>query len=95
MNNIPNFDNGFIILKEDKSFVFLVAILNYEFYSDAKILRKFQIIKESENIQCVVTGNIKLEAGNWKPETPFGKTQFPELWDYSDGVNIIDFLAKL
>jgi hypothetical protein len=28
-------------------------------------------------------------------EITFGETQYPQLWDYADGVNTLEFLSKL
>jgi hypothetical protein len=89
INNIPFLDNGFIILKEDSSLTTPVSVLNYEFYRDINILHS-EILEKSENIQCIVSKNIFNQN-----VIPFGKTQFPELWNYSDNINVISFLANL
>lgn len=81
-------ENGFLILKEDDRFGSPIATLFYETYSDISSLK--QTLKTNEEaIQCVV-GNGVLEE-----EVAFGKTQHPELWDYADGVDTLEFLTSL
>ncbi|MBT8295094.1 MAG: acyl-CoA reductase [Gramella sp.] len=88
MSEFKLLDNGFLMLKEDKSFGSPIASLFYETYKDQKEL---DIILEEnkEKIQCVV----KKDADG--REVNFGKTQNPQLWDYADDIDTIEFLAKL
>ena len=77
-------ENGFIILKEDSSLFSPIGTLFYEFYNDENKLE--EIIKEKSNeIQCRVGVN----------GLPFGKAQQPELWDYADNIDTIEFLTNL
>jgi hypothetical protein len=77
------FDNGFLILKEDKSLFSPISVVNYEFYSDLELLEKELLYKNNE-IQCRVgVGGIS-----------FGTAQKPDLWDYADGVDTINFLIN-
>ena len=78
------FDNGFLILKEDKSLFSPISVINFEYYSSMEILEK-ELNVLSNEIQCMVG-----EGG-----IPFGTAQKPELWDYADGVDTIDFLTKI
>ena len=84
MGNNQLIENGFLLLKEDKSLFSPVAMLYYEYYTDKHIVEKF-IKDNSEQLQCVVS----------KKEIPFGHTQKPNLWDYADGVDTIEFLRDL
>ena len=78
------FDNGFLILKEDKSLFSPISVVNFEYYSSLETLEK-EINNLSNEIQCRVgEGGIEL-----------GTAQRPELWDYADGVDTIDFLTKI
>lgn len=81
-------ENGFLMLKEDKSYSSPIATLFYETYPDTKSLHK-KLAEDSEKIQCVVAGGFS------EDEVPFGKTQKPELWDYADGVDTVEFLLKI
>ena len=84
LGNNKLLENGFIILKEDSSFLSPVAMLYYEYYDNMNIVEKY-IANNSEKLQCVVSNK----------EIPFGDTQRPNLWDYADGVDTIDFLRGL
>ena len=84
MGNNRLIENGFILLKEDKSLQSPVAMLYYEFYNDKQLVDHF-ISKNKESIQCVVS----------KDDISFGMTQNPRLWDYADGIDTIDFLRNI
>jgi hypothetical protein len=43
------------------------------------------IEENSHSLQCIVS----------KQEVPFGTSQKPNLWDYADGVDTIEFLRGL
>ena len=77
-------ENGFLIMKEDQSLHSPIGTLYYEYYSDAKAIQD-HLRQFDENIQCIVSKN----------HIPFGKAQNPELWDYADNVDTIDFLLGL
>lgn len=81
-------ENGFLILKEDKSYASPIATLFYEYYTDTEVLKK-QLITDTEQIQCVVA------KGLLPDEIAFGKTQIPQLWEYADNVNTLKFLSNL
>ena len=77
-------DTGFLLLKENESLSSPVAVLNYEHY---KTSDQFKILseKQREKIQCIVGRNY----------IPFGKAQSPDLWDYADGTDTMEFLLKI
>ena len=76
-------DSGFILLKEDSRISSPVSVLYYEYYeSQNAIKQQTEFLKG--NIQCVVS----------KHNIPFGKAQWPHLWDYADGIDTIEFLLK-
>ena len=81
-------ENGFLMLKEDSSYSSPIATVFYEYYEDMDQL-KDQLLKDSEKIQCIVSNGVLAD------EVPFGKTQEPQLWDYADGVNTLEFLSKV
>jgi hypothetical protein len=88
MSEFKIIENGFIMFKEDKSYASPIASLFYEYYDDLDKL-KTKLEQEKESIQCVV-GNIQIDN-----IVPFGATQKPQLSDYADGVDTLDFLQKL
>jgi len=77
-------ENGFLLMKEDKSLLSPVAMLYYEYYNDIHTVEQF-IEENAEQLQCVVS----------KKDIPFGNTQKPNLWDYADGVDTVEFLREL
>lgn len=88
MSQFKLLENGFLMLKEDTSFGSPIATLFYEHYQDLDQLRQ-SLQSQKESIQCVVSDGV------FKEEVPFGKTQFPQLWDYADGVDTLSFLSQL
>ncbi len=88
MSEFQFLDNGFFMLKEDKSYSSPIATCFYEYYTTVEEL-KHKIENESESIQCVVA------SGFSEMEIPFGKTQQPQLWDYADNIDTVDFLLKI
>jgi hypothetical protein len=89
MSQIPILENGFFILKEDNSYASPIATLFYEYYNSPEELEQ-KLSFDQEKIQCVVT-NQKLGIET----VSFGQTQLPQLWDYADGVDTMEFLLKL
>jgi hypothetical protein len=77
-------ENGFLLMKEDKSLLSPVAMLYYEYYDNLHTVDQF-VETNAEQLQCVVS----------KKDIPFGNTQQPNLWDYADGVDTVDFLREL
>ena len=89
LNDIKFLTNNFLIVKQDNAIPTPVSILNYEFYDDLNTLQA-ELDQQNEKIQCVVSGLNEI-----KNVVPFGKAQYPELWDYADGVDTIKFLSEL
>ena len=81
-------ENGFLLLKEDEHYGSAIATLFYEYYTDIDSLKE-KLTTDAEKIQCVVAHNFTTE------EVAFGETQTPQLWDYADGVDTLNFLLKL
>lgn len=81
-------ENGFLLLKEDEHYGSPIATLFYEYYTNVDSLKE-KLTTDAEKIQCVVAHNFTTE------EVAFGETQTPQLWDYADGVDTLNFLLKL
>lgn len=84
LNREDLLDNGFILLRPTEAIASPPGVLYYERYRDAQALRHTLSEKENE-IQCIVSSS----------DVPFGKSQQPELWDYADGVDTMEFLQRL
>ena len=82
-------ENGFLLMKEDSSLQSPVSMLFYEFYDDIEKVKDY-IDENSELLQCVVSKENLV-----KKNTHFGETQKPNLWDYADNVDTIEFLSSL
>ncbi len=87
MSEFNILDNGFLMLKEDASYASPIATIFYETYDTQEGIKQ-RIASDKEAIQCVVSD------GLFPNEIAFGKTQTPELWDYADGVDTVEFLLK-
>ena len=88
MSQFKIIENGFIMFKEDTSYSSPIASLFYEFYEDIDNLM-VKLEQDKESIQCIV-GNLGIDN-----MILFGETQKPQLSDYADGVDTLDFLQKL
>ena len=88
MSEFDIIENGFLMIKEDKSYSSPIASVFYEYYDNNDNL-KIKLYKDREKIQCIVANNFI------ENEVDFGQTQRPKLWDYADGVNTLEFLANL
>jgi hypothetical protein len=84
----PFLTNNFLILKEDKELATPVAVLNYE-RADISFVQE-EIGKLKDQIQCVVSS-----AKEFPDRILFGKTQQPQLWDYADNIDTMEFLINL
>ncbi|QMU63700.1 MAG: acyl-CoA reductase [Flavobacteriaceae bacterium] len=88
MSAFDMLENGFLIIKEDKSHASPIASIFYEYYDDPVNL-KIKLHREAAHIQCIVAKNFI------ENEVKFGQTQYPVLWDYADGINTLDFLSEI
>ena len=88
MSEFDMLENGFLMLKEDHRYSSPIATLFYEFYDSKKTLKK-RLNKDHTKIQCVVASNFS------DSEIKFGCTQTPNLWDFADNIDTIEFLLKI
>lgn len=88
MNQTPFLENGFVMLKEDASYVSPISVVNYEWYEDLKSIKN-RLLLNSRQIQCIVS-NADIENA-----FPYGEAQFPAVDDYADGVDTLKFLSEL
>ncbi|WP_207536046.1 acyl-CoA reductase [Desertivirga arenae] len=91
VNRNDHLDNGFLLLKEDASMTSPLAVLFYQRYKNLDEVTK-HINSVADEIQVVVS---QKQLNLAVPSVGFGKSQAPDLWDYADGVNTLDFLRKL
>ena len=75
--------NDSILLVEELSLFSPISQLNYEFYSNKKDL--VALLQTMNDIQCIIG----------KDFIPFGQAQQPEITDYADGADTLQFLLNL
>ncbi|MDA3892494.1 MAG: hypothetical protein PF517_12590 [Salinivirgaceae bacterium] len=89
MNKISLFDNGFVLLKEDAALSSPIGVIHFQYYKSVEELENFAKVNKHK-IQCVVSRT------NWGFNTyGLGEAQQPELWDYADNVDTLEFLLNL
>ena len=87
LNKVKHFDNNFLILTENIEYSAPISVVYYETYSNIETVYKRLDIDE-EKIQCVVS-NISDKF------IKFGQAQSPELTDYADNIDTLEFLLNL
>jgi len=88
MSEFDLLENGFLMIKEDESYASPIATIFYEYYSDINELKE-KLITEKDSIQCIVSNGVI------DSEIAFGQTQNPQLWDYADDINTLEFLGNI
>lgn len=89
INNTEHFDNGYLIIKEDSAIASPPSVLYFEYYNSLNAINNW-LEMNKDQIQCVVSKSSEI-----RDVIPFGTTQNPELWDYADGVDTMQFLTAL
>ncbi|MBC8882469.1 acyl-CoA reductase [Flavobacterium piscinae] len=88
MSNFKLLDNGFLTLKEDSSYSSPISSVFYEFYESLSEL-KVRLENNKDQIQCIVSNDLI------ENSIAFGQTQKPQLWDYADNVDTLEFLISI
>ncbi|HEX5002351.1 MAG TPA: acyl-CoA reductase [Bacteroidia bacterium] len=85
LNTMKFLTNNFLIVIEDTSLHSPVSVVHFEYYENEKELStKLEMV--SDQLQCIVSKNGKVG---------FGQTQLPEVSDYADGVDTMQFLQSI
>jgi len=94
VNKTEHLDNGFLLLKEDNNLSSSLSVLFYQRYYSKGDIRDY-INTNKNSIQCIVSSPANIINDHTISGTvPFGKSQYPELWDYADGIDTINFLTN-
>jgi hypothetical protein len=89
INRTPHLTNNAVILRESDAFNAAVSVLHYTTYAHRQEVLNL-LETHQDQLQCVVS------AASWIPSSiPFGQSQVPELWDYADGINTLEFLQRI
>lgn len=90
LNRVKFLATGSLIVLENESLQSRIAALHYEFYEDKNTLEQ-QLLSMKDDIQCIASwvsfDQLKV--------VPLGTTQSPTLFDYPDGVDVMDFLKTI
>lgn len=90
VNGDKHLDTGFVLLKEEnEQLVSPISVLYYAYYDSPQQLQ-LTLAGQQDKIQCTV-GDVDWLDGL----VPFGHTQQPQLGDYADGVDTMEFLSNL
>ena len=89
INGVEHLDNGHILLTRDHRIASPPSVLYYEPYTSAGEVRG-RMNSEWDHIQCIVSSS-----GWFERAIPFGMAQRPQLWDYADGLDTMEFLLGL
>jgi len=89
MNLLPFQDSGVGIMLESAAYSSPISVIHYEFYDSVESV-KDRLILDKEQIQCISSVSVSIP-GKVAP----GMTQKPQLWEYADGVDTLEFLLNL
>lgn len=89
VNSVTHFDTGNILLVEDNNFSTPVSVISYEYYSNIEDVNNLLNVN-NDKIQCIISSNPKVNN-----RIPFGSSQSPQLSDYADNINTLNFLTTL
>ncbi len=82
-------DTGYSLFFEHSDLVSPLSVINYEFYKSLEHVDS-SISEQSTEIQCVASSN-----GWYTNSLPFGSLQRPNLEDYADNIDTMEFLMEL
>ncbi len=82
-------DAGNLLLTEDTALASPIAVLHYQTYKNLDSISTY-VGAYVDKIQCVAA-----REGLLPGTVALGKTQFPEVWEYEDGVDTLAFLSEL
>jgi hypothetical protein len=88
INQTPHFDNGFLLITQNENLVSPIGTIYFDYYEYWEAAQDYIKSLESK-IQCVVS-NMNLPGA-----IKFGKAQMPDIHDFADNIDTMEFLTKL
>ncbi len=88
MNQQEHLDNGFVLIKRERSLKAPLGCIYYDHYKNQNELRTY--LSTLENELQMICGAPELGA-----TVDYGQGQNPQLQDFADDINSLDFLAEL
>lgn len=89
VNREEHLDNGFLLLKNSSTLASPISVLFFDYYKNIEDVNT-DLKSISDQIQCIVSKSDKI-----KNKINLGESQQPDLWDYADGVDTLQFLLEL
>ena len=89
VNAVPHYDTGFLLLTRQPALVSPISVLHYAEYT-SEIDLVDQLTDVAAQTQCVVSAG-----GRFAGSHPFGRAQSPDVSEYADRVDTMEFLAQL
>lgn len=87
LNKIPHLSNDFIMLRESSELFSSISMLHYQFYKSLEEMESM-LVNQKDDLQVCVS-NLKW---NNIETISFGSSQRPQLSDFADNVDTINFL---
>ena len=84
INKTQHLDNGFLLCTYSSEIVSPISVLYLQEYTHQEHLKTLLNMYE-DKIQCIIGHRY----------TPYGTSQRPTLWDFSDGIDTMNFLEKV
>ncbi|HEX4888206.1 MAG TPA: acyl-CoA reductase [Luteibaculaceae bacterium] len=81
LERIPFLDNNFLMLRHENNLQSPLSVVHYSHYLQQDDITNY-IIDNRDHIQCIVGSEF----------IPFGQAQEPQLWDYADNIDTMQFL---
>lgn len=89
VNGDDHLDNGFFLIQKNEKLVSPLSMVYFEEYASLPEVQQ-ELAARSSKIQCVVSHHdLPFDT------VPFGRSQYPGLYDYPDGVDVMAFLSDL
>lgn len=88
MTSQPHIDLGYALAVERQGFSDNISCINYCYYDSLEQVEQW-LAENDEKIQCVVTRKV-----DHPRRVDFGRAQYPTLFDYADGVDVMKFLTS-
>lgn len=87
MTGVPFIDLGSALAIESRTLPERLCRLHYSYYDDVAEVERW-LAENDERVQCVVSQCVQHPR-----RVDFSRAQYPTLWDYADGVDVMKFLT--
>lgn len=88
INQTPHFDNGFLLITQNENLVSPIGSIYYDYYDNVETVVEY-ISRNENKLQCIVSNMILPGA------IKFGKAQMPDISDFADHIDTMEFLTNL